>query len=121
MGPVTMTFNGPANSPSSRLTSTVSMVVPSKTTKGWPCAEFTFTSGARLLRVVVAGAGAACAAEAAGGKLEVRADASSVAAEDSANGRDALSSAETRFDAKRALKVNAFSASATGSRGGCVG
>src|SRR5580698_1191074 len=120
MGLVTITFSGPANSPSRRLTSTVSIVVPSKTTKGWPCAEFTFTSGARLLPDVEASAGweaAAC------GKLEERAaGAVSVvlALKDSASGREALSSAVTRLEAKRALKAIAFSASATGSRGGSV-
>ena len=35
-------------------------------------------------------------------------------------GAKRLSSAETRLEAKRALKASAFSASATGSRGGSV-
>ncbi len=41
--------------------------------------------------------------------------------EGSANGRTALSDAETRLDANLALNAIAFSASATGSRGGSVG
>src|ERR1700728_232316 len=97
-----MTFRGPANSPSRRLTSTVSMLVPSKTTKGWPCAEFTFTSGARLL--AAAGVAAACVGG-VGGKLEDRAAVLSPRLTDSADGCEAPSSAETRLEAKRALKA----------------
>jgi hypothetical protein len=101
----TITFSVPANSPSSRLTSTVSIVVPSNTTKGCPCTEFTFTSGARLLPDVEAAAG--CAA-AACGKLGERIGVPS-APEDSASGCEALPSVETRFEANRALKASAFS------------
>jgi hypothetical protein len=68
---------------------------------------------------VGAGAGADCAA-ATCGKAGDWAGAFSVAPADSVNGREGLSSAETRFEANRALKANAFSASATGSRGGSV-
>src|ERR1700723_1087674 len=98
MGLVTMTFRGPANSPSRRLTSTVSMLVPSKTTKGWPCAEFTFTSGARLLAAAVCVGGV-------GDKLEGRAAVLSPRLTGSADGRVAPASAETRLEAKRALKA----------------
>src|ERR1700723_194873 len=105
MGLVTMTFNGPANSPSRRFTRTVSIVVPSKTTKGWPWAELTFTSGARLL-AAVAGAVAACVGAVAG-KLEERAGALPPMAAGSADGCAAPRSARTRFEVKRALHATA--------------
>ncbi len=38
------TFTGPANSPWGRFVSTLSTVLPSKTTWGWPSAAFTLTS-----------------------------------------------------------------------------
>src|ERR1700678_2667125 len=109
-----MTLTSPANSPSRRSTSTVSMVVPSKTAYGWPCAAFRLISGARLLAAVACVGGA-------GGKLEERTAALSPRLTGSADGCEAPSSAETRFDAKRDLNASAFSASATGSLGGAAG
>src|SRR6202789_728797 len=113
-----MTLTSPANSPSRPSTSTLSMVVPSKTAYGWPCAAFRLISGARLL--AAAGAAAACVGG-AGGKLEERTAALSPRLTGSADGCEAPSSAETRFDAKRDLNASAFSASATGSLGGAAG
>src|SRR5882672_11023544 len=105
-----MTLTEPTNSPSRRLTRDVSMVVPSKSTYGWPCAELTFTSGARFASV-----SACCAAGTLDGTGELFAEGVPVVA--AGGGADEaapgiVSLPETRFDAKRALQASAFSASA---------
>src|SRR5713101_7785631 len=121
-----MTLTGPTNSPSRRFASTVSMVVPSKSTYGWPRAALRLTSGARFV------AEADCVAAACDGKLvEERAvsaelslfDGTAASTESVCAGDERVaptSAATMRFDAKRALKANSRSASAMGSRWGSV-
>src|SRR6266851_3600733 len=103
-----MTLTGPANSPSRRFASTVSMVVPSKSTYGWPRAALRLTSGARFASE------ADCVAAACDGKLAERALSAevslfggTVASTESVCAGDErvapASAATMRFDAKRAL------------------